>query len=110
MSVATHNTIQLLDASRSILDRCHSDKTKPSGTIRLLKECVRQRENKNGDGANSLVINNGNFFNSSKSTEFLIEVSLLGSDAEAENPKYIRGIGRLLGHVSKTKKKITISD
>jgi len=105
MSVATHNTIQLLDASRSILDRCHSDKTKPSGTIRLLKEFVMLDKGKikKGDGANSLVINNGDFFNSSKSTEFLIQVSFLGSDAEAEHPKYIRRIGRLLGHVSKTK-------
>jgi hypothetical protein len=47
-----------------------------------------------------LIIYYSNFFNTTESAEFFVQVAFLSANAESEDPQHVRGIGRLLGFVS----------
>jgi len=72
------HSIEFLDAACGIFDCCHLDETETSRTIGL-----------------PLIINDSNFFDPTKPAKFLVQVTLLGADAQTEHPEYVRGIGRL---------------
>jgi hypothetical protein len=51
--------------------------------------------------ADSLVVNNGHFFDSSEPAEFFIQVVFLSANTKTKHPKYIGRVGRLSEHVNK---------
>jgi hypothetical protein len=64
------NAIQFLDAALSFLNGAHPNETKPSRTV------------------GPLIIHNGDFLNSPKSTKLILKITFLGANAQSENTQH----------------------
>lgn len=72
------NAVQLLNTLCGLLDGAHFYKSKAARTVGL-----------------PLVVNNGDLFDTTIPTEFVVEVALLSSDAQSEDSKNIGRSGLL---------------
>ena len=64
---------------------------------------------KGGSQTDPLIIDNGNLVNPTKTTEFLIEVTFLGTNTQSEDTKNVGRIRRLLEIISIEKKLLNVN-
>ena len=97
LECTTYDSIELLNTPSSVIDGSHSDETEPSGAIGLLERGRQQLDHLGVFETDALIIHNSDFFYSTETTEFFVEVTLLSAYTETENTQNIGWIWGLWG-------------
>ena len=96
-SMTTYNSIKFLDAACGFFHAAHFDETETTRAVRLWGSWLRVCTWLRGGRSYPLVVNNGDLFDSAKTSKLLVQVTFLRANAQTKDTQDSRGGGRLKG-------------